>query len=104
MVYLVKITARAERDLTQLYEQINAAQSVPAQKGYLGLKRRILSLEKHPNRCAMTGAKGKLRHLLQGRKPHVYRVIYRILERQKQVEILHIRHGARREPKRSDLA
>ena len=36
-----------------------------------------------------------LRHLLYGRKPHVYRVIYRIVERSGEVQILHIRHGAR---------
>jgi len=32
--------------------------------------------------------------LLYGHKPHIYRVIYRILERPKHVEVLHIRHGA----------
>jgi plasmid stabilization system protein ParE len=32
--------------------------------------------------------------LLYGKKPHIYRVIYRIAERLKEVEILHIRHGA----------
>jgi plasmid stabilization system protein ParE len=30
-------------------------------------------------------------------------VIYRVLERKKRVEILHIRHGARRKFKKSDL-
>jgi plasmid stabilization system protein ParE len=35
--------------------------------------------------------------LLYGGKPHVYRAIYRVLEKQKVVEVLHIRHGARRE-------
>ncbi len=104
MVYLVEITPRAERDLSQLYEQINAERSVSALQWYLSLRQRILSLEKHPNRGPIIRAKGKLRHLLHGRKPHVYRVLYRVLERQKRVEILHIRHGARREPKRSDLA
>jgi toxin ParE1/3/4 len=44
-----------------------------------------------------------LRHLLYGRKPYVYRVIYRVVERQKQVEVLHIRHGARQKLKSSDL-
>jgi len=32
--------------------------------------------------------------LLYGAKPHVYRVIYQIVEKQKEVEILHVRHGA----------
>ena len=32
---------------------------------------------------------------LYGNKPHIYRAIYRVLERQKQVDVVHIRHGAR---------
>jgi len=48
-------------------------------------------------------ARDKLRHLLYGHKPHVYHVIYRVLEKKKQVEVLHIRHGARRKLKPSDL-
>jgi toxin ParE1/3/4 len=70
----------------------------------MGLKEAILSLQEHPNRCPAIGSKDKLRHLLYGHKPHIYRVIYRVLEKSKHVEVLHIRHGARREPKASDLA
>jgi toxin ParE1/3/4 len=103
MAYLVSITSRAERDLAQLYSQINAENSGAALKWYLGLKEAILSLEEHPSRCPAIRAKDKLRHLLYGNKPHVYRVIYRVLEKQKRVEVLHIRHGARRNPKVSDL-
>jgi plasmid stabilization system protein ParE len=33
----------------------------------------------------------------------VYRVIYLVIERQKEVDILHIRHGARQEFKTADL-
>ncbi|MGB6843716.1 MAG: type II toxin-antitoxin system RelE/ParE family toxin, partial [Candidatus Acidiferrales bacterium] len=67
------------------------------------LKRSILSLESQPNRCPVTRHRGNLRHLLHGRRPHVYRVIYRVIERKKQVEVLHIRHGARQKLKPSDL-
>ena len=96
MVYLVNITSRAERDLAHLYEVINAGHSDAALKWYRGLKGAILSLEEQPNRCPVTREKDDLRHLLYGRKPHIYRVIYRVLERKKHVEVLHIRHGARR--------
>jgi plasmid stabilization system protein ParE len=96
MAYLVNITSRAERDLAHLYEDINAEHSGAALKWYRGLKDAILSLEEQPNRSPVTPEKRQLRHLLYGHKPHVYRVIYRVLERQKQVEVLHIRHGARR--------
>ncbi len=104
MADLVNITSRAERDLSQLYEKINAEHADAALKWYLGLKEKILSLEEHPNRCSVIRAKDKLRHLLYGHKPHVYRVIYRVVEKQKQVQVLHIRHGARRKPKATDLA
>jgi len=103
MAYEVSITARAARDLSGLYDDINAFDSIAASRWYAGLKRSILSLEAHPNRCPATPENQKLRHLLYGHKPHIYRLIYRVLERQRRVEILHIRHGARQEFKASDL-
>ena len=62
---------------------------------YLGFKRDIRSLAHTPNRCPVAPEDHGLRHLLYGNKPHIYRVIYRIAEDRKQVDILHIRHGAR---------
>jgi hypothetical protein len=35
--------------------------------------------------------------LLDGNKPHIYRAIYRVVEKRKLVEIVHIRHAARQE-------
>lgn len=104
MAYLVSIASRAERDLALLYREINAEHSDAALKWYLGLKEAILSLEVQPNRCPVTRRRDKLRHLLYGHNPHTYPVIYRVVENQKQVEILHIRHGARRKLKTADLA
>jgi toxin ParE1/3/4 len=103
MAYVVNTTSRAERDLASLYLEINPEYSDPAWKWYQGLKQAILSLEEHPKRCPMTHERVNLRHLLYGRKPHSYRVIYRVREKQKQVEVLHIRHGARRKLKASGL-
>jgi toxin ParE1/3/4 len=96
MAYLVSITPRAGRDLAQLYEHINAQHSDAALKWYTGLKRAILTLEKYPNRCPVTPESAQLRHLLYGHKPHMYRVIYRVREKQKCVEILHVRHCRQR--------
>ena len=96
MAYLVNFTARAGRDLAHLYEEINAEHSGAALKWYRGFREAILSLEERPNRCPMTPESDKFRHLLYGNKPYIYRAIYRALEKQKQVEVLHIRHGARR--------
>jgi toxin ParE1/3/4 len=95
MAYLVNISARAQRDLAQIYRRINAADSDAALKWYRGFKQAILSLEEQPTRCPVPPENDKLRHLLYGKKPHIYRAIFRVVEKHKQVEVLHIRHGAR---------
>ena len=103
MAYLVNLSARAQRDLAQIYRRINAEQSEAALKWYRGFRQAILSLEEQPNRCPMTPESDKLRHLLYGNKPHIYRAIYRVLEKEKRVEVLHIRHGARQRFTESDV-
>jgi len=103
MTYLIDITDRAERDLDSVFEVIHAGDSEAALKWYKGLYEAILTLERLPHRCPSTRENRQFRHLLYGNKPHVYRVIYRILEKQKQVEVLHVRHGARREFISSEL-
>ena len=95
MAYLVTITARAEREFASLYREIHAEESDAALKWYRGLKEAVLSLEELPNRCPVTPEKAQLRHLLYGNKPHVYRIIFRVVEKQKRVDVLHIRHSAR---------
>lgn len=94
MAYLVNVTARAERDLALLLHEINAEHSDAALKWYRGLKESILNLEEHPNRCPKTPENAKLRHLLYGHTPHIRRMIYRVAEKHKQVDVLHIRHLA----------
>ncbi len=103
MAYLVRIARRAERDLISLYGEINAPDSAAARRWYRGLKQAILSLAEKPNRCPVTPENKKLRHLLHGERPHVYRVIYRVDSRRRQVDVLHIRHGARRKFRPADL-
>jgi toxin ParE1/3/4 len=83
MAYLVSITSRGERDLADLYGEIKADQSDAALEWYRALKDSILSLEEQPNRCPLIRKRNKLRHLFYGHKPHVYRVIYRVLEKRK---------------------
>jgi toxin ParE1/3/4 len=104
MAYVVRIAARAEHDLSSLYEAINAPNSATARRWYRGLTRAILSLAEKPNRSPVTPENKKLRHLLYGAKPNVYRVIYMVNIRLGQVDVLHIRHGARRKFRASDLA
>ena len=96
MKYEVDFTDRANRDLDLIYTTINAGHSVAALNWYRSLKRSIDTLEKLPNRCPITRKQNELRHLLFGNRPHVYRVIFRVVEKEKRVLILTIRHAARR--------
>ncbi|HEY6389740.1 MAG TPA: type II toxin-antitoxin system RelE/ParE family toxin [Bryobacteraceae bacterium] len=96
MAYRVKLMDRALSDLAYLYAWVGAESSEAAAQWYNGLEDAIYSSEEQPARCPLTPESNKYRHLLYGRKPHIYRLIYRVLEKQKQVEILHIRHGAMR--------
>lgn len=94
VAYRVNLAQRAERDLELLFEAIGAEQSTAAFKWYQELKRAILSLEENPLRCPISPEDKRFRHLLFGKKPHIYRVIYRVMLKTKTVHVIHIRHGA----------
>lgn len=95
MIFRVDITLRAERDFARLFEEIDAGSSATARKWYAGLEKAVLSLDQLTGRCPKTREDAQCRHLLYGRKPNVYRVIFRIPAKERRVEVLHIRHAAR---------
>lgn len=107
MAYLVEFSARATRDLELLYLEKNAAESQLAARWYNGLEEAVDALGSHPHRCPLAPESGKLRRklrqLLYGKKPHVYRVLYEPDEDRRAVWVLAIRHGARQSLKSSDL-
>jgi toxin ParE1/3/4 len=107
MTYLVEFAAHAVRDLEILYVEKNAAESHAAARWYNGLEQAVYALASYPHRCPVAPEAGrtkrKLRRLLYGKKPHVYRVIYEVDERRQAVRVLTIRHGARKKLKPSDL-
>ncbi len=96
MAFLVELTNRAQRDLAAIYEYIQAETSDQAFRWFNGLEAAIFSLASQPEYGVRTPENSALRQLLDGNKPHVYRVIYRIGKRAGTVQVLHIRHGARR--------
>ena len=98
MPYLVELTGRAARDLHILYEEKNAGESRAAARWFNGLEKAVGTLSSDPNRCPVA-PEGKqsmrqMRHLLYGKRPHIYRVIYEIDEKKRLVRVLTIRHGA----------
>lgn len=106
MTYLVEFAVRAIRHLEILYVEKHAAESHAAARSYNGLEPAVYVLTAYPHRCSIVPegrrVKRKLRHLICGKKPHFYRVIYEIDERRRAVWVLRIRHGARRRLKPSD--
>jgi plasmid stabilization system protein ParE len=95
MAYRVELTDRAARDLRRIYLTINAEDDAQARTWFNGLERAILSLDEHPARGAVIPEDANFRHLLYGRRRHIYRVIYAIDKRSRVVTVLHIRYGAR---------
>ena len=98
MTYRVEFTDRAFRDLAILYVEKHVNEFLAAARWFNGLERAVDGLAILPRRCAVapehrkTGR--KLRQLLYGKKPHVYRIIFEIDEPHKLVHVLTIRHGA----------
>ena len=103
MAYRVEISGRAERDYAELFAAVHAKDSSAGARWHRGLKKAILSLENMPQRCPVAPESKRLRHLLYGRRPNIYRVIFRIVQRDRKIEVLHIRNGARDSFRMSEL-
>ncbi len=95
MPYRIRLTDRALRDLEAVYEFVEADSSKAAFEWFNGLAETIYSLEQFPERGAIIPEDKKLRHLLFGKSPNTYRILYALDKRKNAVNILHIRHGAR---------
>jgi toxin ParE1/3/4 len=91
MVYRVEIMPRAARDLADIYGSIQAETSPPAAQWFNGMAKAMSSLERYPKRAPRTPENSALRHLLYGKKPQVYRIIFQIEEETSTVHILTIR-------------
>lgn len=78
-----------------IYEFIEADASERAFAWFDDLVKAIYSLERFPERGTAVPECKKFRHLLFGKKPNTYRIIYAVDKRNGVVSILHIRHGAR---------
>jgi len=99
MGYAVKLSHRAERDLHELFEFLDASNSAAARRWFNGLEKAIYSLERFPRRSPRAGEARKirrpLRNLLYGDRPDVYRVIHEIYDSTRTVLVLAVRHGVR---------
>lgn len=81
MRYLVRLTDRALRDMEAIYKFMKADSSENAFVWFNGLAEAIYSLERSPERASVIPEDKKLRHLLFGKKPNTYRIIYAVDKR-----------------------
>jgi plasmid stabilization system protein ParE len=98
MTYRVELTDRAARDLRLLFVSVHAGESDRAARWFNGMERAIESLRESPGRRALApeSRRGRaIRQLLYGRKPHIYRILFRVSAKDRAVFVIHIRHGAR---------
>jgi plasmid stabilization system protein ParE len=105
MAYRVEFRPRAEHDLETVFRHVVQEAPLRGPKWVSGFENAIYSLREMPERRPIVRQFSRpavaVRQLLYGRYPHVYKVYYTI--ESETVWILHIRHGARRDPKRREL-
>ncbi len=102
MAYHVEITPRAQQDLTRIYATVTREAPYRGPAWFDRFERSILSLAYSPERCTVVSKlstrERTIRELLFGRRRHVYRVYFSIFD--DVVRVVHVRHGARKEPRR----
>ncbi len=100
MAFRVRTTAKAKRDLDDILAWLLSHEAgETGLRWFQGLRATVATLAKSPNRCPLAPENAafpfEVRHLLYGRKPHVYRIIFTV--EGNTVSVLHIRHS-RRQP------
>jgi plasmid stabilization system protein ParE len=98
MVFRVKTTARAKRDLNGILAWLASQEAGESGlRWFQGLYEAIASLAHAPKRCPLAPENAEfpfeVRQLLYGRRHHRYRVLYTI--EGDTVFVLHSRHGRR---------
>ncbi|MDP8982015.1 MAG: type II toxin-antitoxin system RelE/ParE family toxin [Acidobacteriota bacterium] len=98
MAFRVETTAEAEHDGDAILEWLLSQHAGDSGiRWFVALEEAIASLATFPKRCPIAPESSEfpfeVRHLLYGRKPHVYRILFTI--EHDTVDILHIRHGRR---------
>jgi plasmid stabilization system protein ParE len=100
MAYRVIIQPRAEADIATAFSYLADRAPEIANAWYRRVLAEMESLAEMPSRCPMAPESDKvafeLRHLLYGKRPGVYRIVFRIVETAQEVHILTVRHSARK--------
>lgn len=99
MKFRVEVSAQAEGDASAILDWLlSQGAGETGIRWFLALEDEVASLATFPERCPLAPESARfpfeVRHLLYGRKPHIYRILYTI--EGETVRVLHIRHARRR--------
>ncbi len=100
MAYKLVIFPQAESDIAEALAYLSERAPQAARRWYALVKSEIESLVEMPARCPLSPEAPKLgadlRQLLYGKRPGIYRIVFRILEESREVHVIAVRHGARK--------
>ena len=105
MAYQLIVQPQAEADIIEAFHFLSARSPEAAGRWYREVRAAMHSLAEMPARCplapeaAMLGLENlglELRQLLYGKRPGIYRIVFRIVEDAGEVHILTVRDGARK--------
>jgi plasmid stabilization system protein ParE len=98
--YRVIITPRASADLEDIYRYIAQDSPSHAADTVMRILDALDPLKQFPHRTIVERQRPRLRHPVRSLPVAPYIVYFRVLEEDHVVRILHVRHGARRQPRR----
>jgi plasmid stabilization system protein ParE len=101
-VYRVILMPRAGHDLEQIYDYIAADSPANAAAMIRAILDAIEPLKQFPHRTVVTRQSAKLRRPVRSLPVRPYVVYFRVLDDERVVRVLHVRHGARRRPRKFD--
>jgi len=100
--YRVIITPRASVDLEAIYDYIARESAQDAAAMVTRILDALEPLKQFPHRTVVERQSRKLRHPVRSLPVPPYIVYFRVLDDQRVIRVLHVRHGARRRPRTFD--
>jgi len=100
--YRVIITPRAGVDLEAIYDYIARESAQNAAAMVTRILDALEPLKQFPHRTVVERQSRKLRHPVRSLPVPPYIVYFRVLDDQRVIRVLHVRHGARRRPRTFD--
>jgi plasmid stabilization system protein ParE len=97
--YLIVHAPQADADLDGIIERIPKRSPQSAKRVLHRILANVDSLKTFPNRTVVRGRGGSGKAPVRILPVQSWIIFFRVLEEEKVVRILHIRHGARRRPK-----